>query len=465
MHLRHFLGIDDFAIKKQGKRLDVVYDSQELINPHILLAGSTGTGKSHQLRALLERAALYMDSDASMDIFDVHAELDIAGSSLVKYSAYTGYGYNPLIINPDRHSGGVINTINAFINLINNTTMKLGTKQTATLRHLMVDLYAEHGITEDNERSWSIDPSRQPSIQNLIDFTRKKIMKMQFGTDRIASNIMDISNKVKRIHRSKLYDAARQEMAVEGETVDEELTPEQADDAEAVEELENQVSKLNETTSELFQAFLRSIKSGDELDAFFKYSNKEVMHSLLERLSTINSAGIFNHNPPPFHSNNRCHEIKSLSDEYQKLFVYMRLEAIFREARDRGHTGEIRYIIVLDEAHKFFRDESDNIINIIAKEGRKFGIALWCASQSPTHFSEEFLINTACIVLLGIHSSYWGMAEKKLRIKLENLKFTRPKKVVSVKMQLKGATDPQFRNVVLENYIDEFLLEQNKNAA
>lgn len=28
--------------------------------------------------------------------------------------------------------------------------------------------------------------------------------------------------------------------------------------------------------------------------------------------------------------------------------------------------------------------------HIISKEGRKFGLGLWCASQSPTHFSEVF---------------------------------------------------------------------------
>lgn len=457
MILEHTFGIEEFPAKRDGKIIDVVYNTQNLINPHVLFAGSTGTGKSHQLRELLERASFYITPEASIDIFDVHAELDISQASVVKYSAFTGYGYNPLIINPDRHSGGVLNTINNFIRLINDTSVRLGTKQIAALRYLLIDLYEEFGITEDNERSWSISVERQPSIPDLIEFTRKKIMTMQFGTDQIASNIQSITRLVSNIRKYKLYNAARQSMAEKGETVNEDPSQEPGDDIDSVEDMESKVDALNEKTYNLFQIFLKSIKSGNELDAFFKYNNKDVLLSLIERLTTLNSAGIFNHKPPPFSSTIRCHEIMSLPDEFQKLFVYMRLEEIFREARDRGHTNEIRYIITLDEAHKFFQDDSENIINIIAKEGRKFGIALWCASQSPTHFSEEFLINTACIVLLGIHSSYWDMAVKKLRIKPENLKYTRPKKVVSVKMQLKGAADPQFRNVVLDSYRDEFL--------
>lgn len=465
MILKHKFGIDEYLAKRESKIVEVEYDSQAMINPHILLAGSTGTGKSHQLRELLERASMYMDGDSSIDIFDVHAELDIGQASVVKYSAQTGFGYNPLIINPDVHSGGVLNSINNFIRLINTTTVQLGTKQQATLRYLMIDLYAKHGITEDNVRSWRIAYENQPSIQDLIDFTRNKILTMQFGTESIATNIQSITRLVKSIRSSKLNEAARQRLSVQGQSVQEELSAEDAADEEAVKEMESQVDKLNEKTENLFQQFLKGIKTGDELDIFFKYNNKEVMLSLVERLTTINSAGIFNHNPPPFESSVRCHEIMSLGDDFQKLFVYMRLEAIFREARDRGHTSGIRYIIVLDEAHKFFKDESDNIINIIAKEGRKFGIALWCASQSPTHFSEEFLINTACIVLLGIHSSYWDMAVKRLRIKLENLKYTKPKKVVSIKMQLKGASDPQFRNVVLASYESQFHDELGKQRA
>ncbi|MGP1715546.1 MAG: helicase HerA domain-containing protein [Methylophilus sp.] len=459
MRLQHKFGIDQYAAKQQGKTTEVIYDSDAMINPHVLLAGSTGTGKSHQLRELLDRASMYIDGDSSIDIFDVHAELDIGQASVVKYSAQTGYGYNPLIINPDVHSGGVLNSINNFIRLVNTTTVQLGTKQQATLRYLMIDLYAERGITEDNVRSWRMAYEKQPSIQDLIDFTRTKVLTTQFGTDSIATNVQSITRLVKGIRRSKLHEAARQKLSVQGHAVNEDLSAEEAADQGSVEEMESQLDKLNEKTENMFQLFLKGLKTGDELDVFFKYNNKEVMMSLVERLTTINSAGIFNHNPPPFDSNVRCHEIMSLGDDFQKLFVYMRLEAIFREARDRGHTSEIRYIVVLDEAHKFFKDESDNIINIIAKEGRKFGIALWCASQSPTHFSEEFLINTACIVLLGIHSSYWDMAVKRLRIKLDNLKWTKPKKVVSIKMQLKGASDPQFRSVVLASYESEFLAE------
>ncbi|ORU94923.1 MAG: hypothetical protein A6F70_10275 [Cycloclasticus sp. symbiont of Bathymodiolus heckerae] len=122
-----------------------------------------------------------------------------------------------------------------------------------------------------------------------------------------------------------------------------------------------------------------------------KYNSKEVLQSVLERINNLNSSGIFRSNPPTFGLNHgRCHQIKHLNDDEQKMFVYIRLEAIFRKCRDSGVKPDLEQVIFLDEAHKFIIDDSSNIINVIAKEGRKFGLGLWCASQSPTHFSEDF---------------------------------------------------------------------------
>ncbi|WP_204311034.1 helicase HerA domain-containing protein, partial [Stenotrophomonas maltophilia] len=79
------------------------YEPARLINAHMLICGMSGTGKSFQCRGFLESAAA---AGVEIDIFDVHEELsDIRGSTTVKYSQATGYGFNPLVLNTDLHSG------------------------------------------------------------------------------------------------------------------------------------------------------------------------------------------------------------------------------------------------------------------------------------------------------------------------------------------------------------------------
>jgi DNA helicase HerA-like ATPase len=39
---------------------------------------------------------------------------------------------------------------------------------------------------------------------------------------------------------------------------------------------------------------------------------------------------------------------------------------------------------------------------LMAKEGRKFGLDLICASQSPGHFSDDFVSNAGTKIILGI---------------------------------------------------------------
>nr|WP_211119504.1 helicase HerA-like domain-containing protein [Thiothrix fructosivorans] len=62
-------------------------------------------------------------------------------------------------------------------------------------------------------------------------------------------------------------------------------------------------------------------------------------------------------------------------------------------ARSTRSGTELRHVIFLDEAHKFFSKDNDDIINVMAREARKFGIELWCASQNPTDFPDSFLTN------------------------------------------------------------------------
>ena len=86
-------------------------------------------------------------SGAEIDIFDAHDEFNsIPNTTSCMFSQATGYGYNPLVLDTNTHTGGVNSQVDFFVRLIKNVTPQFGVKQEGVLRHLLVDTYAAHNI-------------------------------------------------------------------------------------------------------------------------------------------------------------------------------------------------------------------------------------------------------------------------------------------------------------------------------
>ena len=101
----------------------------------------------------------------------------------------------------------------------------------------------------------------------------------------------------------------------------------------------------------------------------------------------------------------------------------------------------------VDEAHNFFADKDENVLDRIAREAHKFGVALIAASQSPTHFSEDFISNVGTKLLLGLDSLYFDGTVRKMKIDKETLGAVVPGKVAAIQTSVRGEQSPQFRLV------------------
>lgn len=149
------LGFNDY-LRKQGKDVPIVWDSDDLINPHIILCAKSGMGKSYQLmRFIREGLASAGDEFERYHNLDVHGDLIIEGESRVEFSRATRYGYNPLVLDPNPKSGGVERQINFILQTINQTSRKIMDKQEACLRNVLTDVYAIFGIYESEPATWS----------------------------------------------------------------------------------------------------------------------------------------------------------------------------------------------------------------------------------------------------------------------------------------------------------------------
>ncbi len=80
----------------------------------------------------------------------------------------------------------------------------------------------------------------------------------------------------------------------------------------------------------------------------------------------------------------------------------------------------------------------------MAKEGRKFGLGLTCAYQSPDHFSDNFVSNVDTKIILGIDQRYWDGTLRKMKIDKNTLEFIRPRKTMAVNFSMVEELKNQF---------------------
>lgn len=439
-------GIDS-AFVKRGENIPVLWDSKRVINAHMLLVGKSGTGKTFTLKKIISQLLASSNSKIRMRVIDVHGDINIEGSSSVKFSESGIYGFNPLAINPDPDFGGVRKRIQSFISIINKTSRKLGTKQEPVLRNILLDLYAANGFYEKDPKSWHIydsngqrlmhngRPKKYPTLEDAYRYASFKHKAMFLGTsNKAVLNLEETNKKAKQLYlkQKNVHKAATQE---------------------DVDKLKAEINVAGEAAIESFTNYIHSIENGMELTDLIKYDSIETIKSIVDRLDSLIATGIFKNQEPDFDPKATVwrYDIRTLTNlDEKKLFVYFLLEDIFLKRVEQGEQDDVVEMVFLDEANLFFSDEADNIINIISKEARKFGLGLCCASQSPTHFSEDFMSSVGTKIILGLDQMFWNGSVQKLKIEQQALEWIVPHQKMVVQINNKAELKNKFIWVLLK---------------
>lgn len=484
-------GFDSGAMKRNEK-LPVTWNSQSAVNGHMLIVGMSGSGKTFTLRRLINQMiATSNGRPPRFHVFDVHGDIEIDGASSVQFSEQTTYGMNPLRINPDPHHGGVRKAVQGFMATINKVMRSLGPKQEAALRNILYDIYELNGFKADNPRTWEVDESQQhegmqgrlyldvpiaekddakvfgarwdgvlkswwvapesyvggitkwppkmpvrahPSIRDALVMAKHILLQRFLGTNQPGVIALEAVNRQASNYQRKLIAALRK-----------------GDNAFKDDELLADLEKAKERATTAYSAYAEAIMTGCELDDVMRYDSTDVLKSVVDRLENLDAIGIFKATPPPFDPANPIwrYNIKALSVEERKLFVLFRLKELFEQGVQRGEQDAIRDVFILDEAHIYADDDPENVINSIAKEARKFGQALILASQSPTHFTEDFIASVATKVVLGIDEMYWRGAATKMRISEEALAWIRLKKNLLIQIKASGSTKNEWKWTII----------------
>ncbi|MEQ1968076.1 hypothetical protein ABLA30_13835 [Xenorhabdus nematophila] len=428
------IGNDSYELSKNNKVFPIIWDPTKLANYHVGITGISGSGKTYQLKRFISG----LPQSVSIDILDYHDDIDVIGSSGAIFSEQTKHGYNPFVINPDPHYGGVRKAANAVIDIL-SSSRKLGDQQLATLRNLIDDCFRQKWINANNPRSWIKKNATEQECTALYEARDWAGLRECFPT------LVDLERMIQRKIKSSVLGLDDNNKAKDAVFALESFMK----DAKKLKQTRTSVSeeqraaleKAKEKAINSYISAMNSVEDGQEFEDVLRYSSVETLQSLLLRVQNVMALGLFSSNPPSFSGNIHRYRLKPMatSESELKMFVYSRLNAIYREEMQKGESeGKLRRFIVLDEAKKFCNDDSDNPINIIANEARKFGIGLLLASQSPTHFSKDFINSAGTLLVQNMASSDYNMAAQKLQLDKKKLEFLIPRKTGLLRMQESG---------------------------
>lgn len=404
----------------------IVWDPCATISPHAIIVGSSGTGKTHRLRFIIDTMTR-TSPNVTIHILDVHGDIGPNARNRVVFSEATEFGLNPLEIELDPEFGGVRRRINSFIATLNRTTHKLGIRQEAVLRALLTDLYELNGYNQKDPRTWNprtnphakgfaLKEKRHPAISDLLFLIRWRMTNLMTGVGSDAHKALyNLNKELKKFNRLR--------------------TKAEDDDLPAF-------AMSKEKIKDLAAAYVDGIKTGRELDEFLNYDNVETLRAIYERINALDAAGVFKDAPPRFSSNDplRVYDIKALNEVEQTMFAEVFLERLFTEVKARGPVANPDTFVIIDEAHKFMTKDNEHILNRMAREVRKYGLGLILVSQSFDHFPEDLIANSSMTMILGMHDMHHGPAAKKLAIEPKRLKFIVPQKTAMAQVRLKAGS-------------------------
>lgn len=477
----------DFFEARDNRTIPVVLDTKKLINGHVLIVGSSGVGKSHTLRDMM-RQGIADSPKVRFHVFDVHGDLEVPGASVVMFSETAPFGLNPLRVNADINFGGVRKCVQTFLRTINQaSTTALGVKQEAVLRNLLLDVYRDFGFDPEEPATWGMNAyeSRlvgggrdnrlylevpygdiekvkalgarwEPSVKHWWVHTEKyagDLTKWKPAhKERSYPTVADVLEYAKRLHVERFLGSDQRAVQALGylnktaKTLQKKFLEQARHKNQGIfdEEAELALDEVRTKAVEAYSQYVQAVRTGYELDSLLKYDSPDVLKSVVDRLHNLKATGIFKSTHPPFDPGASVwrYKLNALSQEEKKMMVLFLLQDIFNASVQRGEQSDVVEVIVLDELSTYTAtadENGDGIIGVIAREARKFGLALWAANQSPANVPESLISSVGTKIVLGLDEMYWNSAVQKLRIESKHLAWIQPTQTMAAQLKERGS--------------------------
>lgn len=466
----------DIAHRSELPPLSWNPDSQNCQNPHMLMTGTSGSGKTSMLLDIVR----YLDVIRKhIFIFDLKGDMVIKDNSdnvignYIEFTAWNSeYGINPFefdtgvseeelkeIIANDckmtkeqqfkiQNSGPKVQ-INRIVEMIKkNFLPNMGAGQRDILMYLFADTYLSKGFKYDDVSTWLNDV---PNLQDTLDLIDKINSYFNGGIYLVNSEAEDfIMGMHKEIVKLKPFQTKLSTLIqLEAEDVKEDDSKLNRD------ELEKHIKERRDKISELVDKYVsygvdtlndeQSLNNKEWFDSksiqLKKYETKDAIRTMLKMQSYINAlvdSGVFHSKRPPVKAGLNIINISGLDVEIQRFIVDIWLGKVFKSCKIRGTYMERENrtrgdkcdtYVIIDESKLIAgtsRDKNNpySYLNRIATEARGFGLGIVVAAQSAEHFPPEFLKNFHTQVILSTSTADADAVRKSFGIDKELLKYT-----------------------------------------
>lgn len=338
-----------FATLASNKNIPVPVNGDKFFNKHIAVVGSTGSGKSHTLATIIQKAVAGKDGDFSLNnshiiVFDVHSEYK---------SAF-----------PSANHIDISNLVLPYW-MLNSEELEEFFLDTEANDHNQKNIFKEAIIKDRREKFSGSEPEKQkihldtPTLFDIDEVLAYAIKKNEELVD--TGEVYAASNK------QKAGQAKYTQGSLHGKLTN------------FINRLE---SKVNDSRLEFFLGQKsKDITFEDTLRQLIGYDSSNESN-----VTVIDLSGV------PF-------EVLSITVSlisrliFEHGYIYKRI----RCAKDPNEkiNNDVPILLVYEEAHKYVPNSelakyrsSKNSIERIAKEGRKYGVTLLLASQRPSEISE-----------------------------------------------------------------------------
>jgi type IV secretory pathway VirB4 component len=141
------------------------WDPHALPNPHVVVIGASGSGKTQTLKAMAHELANY--GRKQILIIDFHGDQSLPDEVVYPLHMASPHGINPLTINPDPEGGGPhLQAIQ--VAMLIRRALALGPIQEGHLLETLKEIYLKHGIVQSEPATWQQDPPTFAHLEKAI---------------------------------------------------------------------------------------------------------------------------------------------------------------------------------------------------------------------------------------------------------------------------------------------------------
>jgi type IV secretory pathway VirB4 component len=159
---------------------DVFWNPLELRNGHMVILGTSGSGKTQTLKAIAHELPKLF-SDIRIIIADFHGDLSLPGEVCYPLDAESPYGLNPLKLDLDPKGGGCDLQAIAVAAILKKS-LSMGTNQEGLAINVLTRCYEKCGIVQSDHLSWKKEPPTfadfQVELQSRVEDGCKESEKL-----------------------------------------------------------------------------------------------------------------------------------------------------------------------------------------------------------------------------------------------------------------------------------------------